>query len=468
MEISVPHYLQTPAGRLVFNEKQVTTVSLAPLDTLAPADTVAPGDAGFTITGGYLRLTNTQVGKNVRIQVDDVAQRDGFTLSDAFKGGAYVTLEGEVIAQDSMTERGALIDQLTSYCDTLLRSDGTHVWKPSGALANTVVNPSFEAGTQFWTPTGATVAQSTAQAFDGGASALLSATTATDTGAYLRMTQDANAAAIPQGVASVTISAYARRGTGSANGDIRVDFLDSSFAGVGGFTGSTATLSSSAWTRMTVTVTPPPSTAQYAMVSLRMRGQASGNTVYFDAVQVETNPTASAYVSVPPRQRTVRVFALPDPAGQSTIKAFQVVLVSSDPNSYSTVERQSPDLAVQGVTVSTFTLASNEGNVDTYPRIRVYGQVSDGTPDLQIVNNVTNDVFRFGNGASIPNGDYWEIDCRNETVIDNHGVSKISYVDNAITTFFPLAPGANNLSLQGASPSGGAKGQVFWRDAWAD
>jgi hypothetical protein len=110
------------------------------------------------------------------------------------------------------------------------------------------------------------------------------------------------------------------------------------------------------------------------------------------------------------------------------------------------------------------TVVTNEGNVVIWPVIHVYGSFV--VNDFSILNNSVLDNFGnplgfyynpipIGPAIGIPPGDYAIIDMfKSNIILASSGFDLADGVEMLRTDFFPLIPGANNLTTFGGSPGG--------------
>lgn len=106
--------------------------------------------------------------------------------------------------------------------------------------------------------------------------------------------------------------------------------------------------------------------------------------------------------------------------------------------------------------------AFNAGNAPTYPKFFVYGPCS----TFLIRNEDTNEIIT--SGASIPDGNWVEIDTRKRTVKNNSSVNAYGNINYLSTTFFSLAPldGEIPLTFTATGTGGNTKLIVRWQSAW--
>lgn len=158
---------------------------------------------------------------------------------------------------------------------------------------NDVLNPNFEVDASNWSAdTGFSIARSTALAWTGTASLLVTATTNTtgDLGAW----QSTRQATTPG--ATYTYSFYARRGTGSRNARVKFRFFDAASGGnsILDVAPSYTTLSSGAWTRVSYSVVAPMG-GTWVGINFDLSSGAVNDTVYVDGFLFENSATLNAY-----------------------------------------------------------------------------------------------------------------------------------------------------------------------------
>jgi len=136
-------------------------------------------------------------------------------------------------------------------------------------------------------------------------------------------------------------------------------------------------------------------------------------------------------------------------AGHVTIGDFRIELVAEDPIFYSQTETETDITFASGSGTVT-----NSGNSPVYPAVRVHGNVLDPS----ILNSGLARTVSLS-GVTIGAGSYYDFDMLNETVEDEVGVNKYSYVDS--DDFSWLAKGANSIVLGGTPGGSGFKKVTF-------
>lgn len=97
-----------------------------------------------------------------------------------------------------------------------------------------------------------------------------------------------------------------------------------------------------------------------------------------------------------------------------------------------------------------------QGSANSYPVIRINGPITDPV----ITNETTGVSLEFTAGTEIVLGDYWEIDTRAGTIVDEAGTNKLGSLsaDSSLALFYLLrereAPNGNVISATGDDVSG--------------
>ena len=136
-------------------------------------------------------------------------------------------------------------------------------------------------------------------------------------------------------------------------------------------------------------------------------------------------------------------------AGEVTIGTFRIELIAEDPIFYSQTETETDITFVAGSGT-----ISNGGNVPVFPSVKVHGNIEDAS----IENSGLNKTVSLS-GITIAAGSYYDISMLDETVEDENGVSKYSYIDS--DDFFWLTTGDNSIVLGGTSGSSGYRKVTF-------
>jgi hypothetical protein len=162
------------------------------------------------------------------------------------------------------------------------------------------------------------------------------------------------------------------------------------------------------------------------------------------------------------------------PKGSVGIVSFQFEAL--DPLSYSAVEyvgSTAPQTPGDGITVPftvPFTLpAATSGTVDALNvgtakspwTARILGPTTPGNPPL--ITHVESGAFlslSANGGASVPSGQFMELDSRDRSVLLNGTDDRRQTLDN-FSTWFPLTPGSNTILFQGSGTL-----EFRWRSAY--
>jgi len=142
-------------------------------------------------------------------------------------------------------------------------------------------------------------------------------------------------------------------------------------------------------------------------------------------------------------------------AGHLTIGDFRIELVAEDPVFYS------QDLTETDITfVAGEGTITNNGNAPVYPEVRIHGNVEDPS-----ITNSNMDKTVSLSEVTIGAGHYYDLDMLNETVKDETGTNRYSYVDS--DDFFWLATGSNTITLAGTPGGSGHRKVTFsFRDGY--
>lgn len=187
-------------------------------------------------------------------------------------------------------------------------------------------------------------------------------------------------------------------------------------------------------------------------------------------VTIKSAPSGLPAMQVSARLDNVRVTG-------GYVKEFMISLVCPDPLIYSqTLNTQATSGSVAstgaafplvfpivfgGGTGATVTVnATNAGNYDTPPYIRVTGPVS----DPQIKNASTQQSIWIDN-VLLVSGEYIDIDMAARTAVKSDGANLYSRVRFPASDWWRLAPSTNVIQMF-SSTSGSSTLTVQWRDAW--
>jgi hypothetical protein len=160
------------------------------------------------------------------------------------------------------------------------------------------------------------------------------------------------------------------------------------------------------------------------------------------------------------RQRVCRLHIAPSIPEGAGADPFQFTLACADPLAYNSTQTTSSNITFNGAHVS----VTNNGNVPTYPVVRMYGAIQAPV----VTNQLTSEVFTFGSGLTIADGAYVDFDMRlGSAKLSTDGSSVLSKLTIAGSTLWPLYAGAQYILATGTSPGANAKVQIIYRDAWA-
>lgn len=110
------------------------------------------------------------------------------------------------------------------------------------------------------------------------------------------------------------------------------------------------------------------------------------------------------------------------------------------------------------------TVLVNAGKFDASPVLRVFGACA----DLTIENRTLGRAITFRPGFAVNAGEYLEIDVAARTVRLNGDPvqSRQGALDFAVSRWWWLAPGANDVRFVPGTYTPGARVEVAWRDTW--
>jgi hypothetical protein len=249
---------------------------------------------------------------------------------------------------------------------------------------NVVTNSSFETNTSGWgttasarIATGATLTRVTSQQEEGTASCRVVTTATANEGA------DFTGISVVSGK-TYTATAYARGNAGGETVNLMVGDGTVNSANV------SATLSSSAWTKLQVSFT----------------ATATGTT----GVAVRNTP--------------------------ASVVTFFIDSVSVVHGSAQASQNQ-----------SSTTWCENVGNFTAMPNLVIYGP-STGT--IQAVNNTTGNDFQALSGMTLSSGQYVTIDCLNHTATRDNGTNFNQYIDFVNSSWPGLVLGYNEFTINNA------------------
>jgi hypothetical protein len=141
--------------------------------------------------------------------------------------------------------------------------------------------------------------------------------------------------------------------------------------------------------------------------------------------------------------------------GEVTMGEFRIELIAEDPVLYSqTQTTTSINLSAGSGTVT------NNGNSAVYPTVRVYGNVTN-----PVITNTTLGKTVSLTGITIAAGNYIDFNMLNETIKDQSGNRRYSYINS--DDFWWLKEGANTITVSGTiGGSGERKVSVIYRDGY--
>ena len=135
--------------------------------------------------------------------------------------------------------------------------------------------------------------------------------------------------------------------------------------------------------------------------------------------------------------------------GEVTIGTFRIELIAQDPLFYAQTETEEDITFAAGTGVIT-----NSGNAPVFPEVKIHGSVEN--PGIE--NEAAGRTLSL-TGITISAGHYYNIDMLEETVKDEVGTSKYSYINS--DDFFWLAKGNNTINLTGVEGGSGYKKATF-------
>ena len=144
---------------------------------------------------------------------------------------------------------------------------------------------------------------------------------------------------------------------------------------------------------------------------------------------------------------------------QGVLKPWQALLVAGHPVIYTNSLTTTDTGSSSGATAT----ATNGGNTDSYPILRIFGPATNPKAynDTQGLS-----IQLIG---TIANGDYVEVDTWTERIYLNGSLTnvKVDMLDIANTLFWSLSPGANTVRLTHTGGGAATKLRVLHRAAWA-
>jgi hypothetical protein len=109
-------------------------------------------------------------------------------------------------------------------------------------------------------------------------------------------------------------------------------------------------------------------------------------------------------------------------------------------------------------------LVTNLGLIPSHFVARLYGPCT--APRL--VNETLGEEIAFTSDLALDAGEYVEIDTRDKTayLLSMPGVSRLNQIDFAVTSWWRIEPGEQQIRYAPASASAGAAAQIEYRPAW--
>lgn len=152
----------------------------------------------------------------------------------------------------------------------------------------------------------------------------------------------------------------------------------------------------------------------------------------------------------------------PDGVQEANDEVMQTISAAADIEAGRTYDlefdRVYPESPPIGVTTVT-----NDGNMNAYPVLRLYGPAT----GVNIENQTVGKTLELPD-LVVDAGDYIEIDTRNRTIrlLGDPDQSRYSYVDFDTSAWWSLIPGDNELRYYPSSFSSGAVADVIFRPNW--
>lgn len=161
------------------------------------------------------------------------------------------------------------------------------------------------------------------------------------------------------------------------------------------------------------------------------------------------------------------------------VKSFQIGMICADPRIYSQTEHSLSSSAGAGSVIGVAwpivwpavwgggsgadaTVAvNNVGNIDTPPRFRVTGPITN--PEIR---NETSGESIYIDNLDLAVGEYVDVDVAMRTAVTDSDVNVYHLVRFPDTAWFMLQPGINDLELRATDSDSGVGMTVYWRDAW--
>lgn len=179
---------------------------------------------------------------------------------------------------------------------------------------------------------------------------------------------------------------------------------------------------------------------------------------------------------LPAMQATARFADLK--LGGGYVKTFQISLISADPRAYSQAEHNASEQGAPAPAGAEFDWAfdvdwgggtgatlvasvANDGNIDTPPKLKVWGPAID--PRIALVGGGS----LYLDGLALVVGEWVELDVAATTALKQDGVSVYDRVRFPGSEWWKLPPGSSTVELWCTGGTGLTELEVTWRDAWA-
>ncbi|HEU5004917.1 MAG TPA: DUF5050 domain-containing protein [Candidatus Saccharimonadales bacterium] len=219
---------------------------------------------------------NSKIGIGTSSPIATLAIKDNFSSPVL---SANLTASGSEI-NDAMRAEGASTTNVAGHSYDGITSDSSYgVWE---SVNNLVANGGFESSTSGWTSVSSSVSSSSIAKFGSRSAQIVTSNSTANEGAYTTFVQSSNQIH--------TVSVWAKASTGSPT--VRLRLTDNTPTAV--ITSSPVTLSSTSWTRLTLTTSSPLGSGTFR---LYVETDVQQNTTfYIDGAQAEARPYATPYV----------------------------------------------------------------------------------------------------------------------------------------------------------------------------
>lgn len=180
---------------------------------------------------------------------------------------------------------------------------------------------------------------------------------------------------------------------------------------------------------------------------------------------------------MPAMQATARLQSLRISGG--LVKDYQLAFISADPRAYSQALNTINQTGAPGVPGAGFSMAfpinfgggsgatlvaaaTNAGNIDTYPVLKVWGPITN--PQITLVNGSS----IYLDNLTLASGEWVQITTApgQHAVTKSDGTNLYDRVRYPGSVFFKLPPGSSTIQLWGSGSGAGTELDVTWRDAW--